>query len=146
MLSSRRRGLDEVDRRSRVVQTAPRQLHGVQVRQLSRRHRRQFPPAHYSCAMSRSLYQSGQTPHRCCPLANKVNNIDRGQVWAYLNMTPQIVSLPTGHPTQYTVRRVHSTPPNGTSIGSSVRPFCRAHGRILCYQTRQPEFKNNKSG
>jgi len=65
----------------------------------------------------------GEKPNRCCLLPNKVENIDRGQVWAWPSMTPK-ASRSAGDPgpIKYTVLWPHvsSYLNYGTSIGSSV--------------------------
>ena len=42
------------------------------------------------------LHRTGsQRPHRSCPLANKVENIDCGNFWECSSMTPKLL-LPVG--------------------------------------------------
>ena len=62
-----------------------------------------------------------QRSHRCCPLANNVENIDRRRIWTCLSVTPKVpFSVGDPGPTYCTYLGLESTAPNGISIGLSV--------------------------
>ena len=71
-----------------------------------------------------SCYSSGSMgPHHCCPGANKVENIDRGQVWVCRSMNPKCAPPVMGSgplPNTWFLGPSRVRSPNGTSFGSSV--------------------------
>jgi len=69
--------------------------------------------------MNGTCYMNGsEWPHCCCPLANNVEYIDRGQAWAYPKMP-----LPAGG-TESPANRWFIGP---KTASRSVHRFCRTH-------------------
>ena len=85
--------------------------------------------------MNGTCYMNGsEWPHCCCPLANNVEYIDRGQAWVYPKMplpagvlNPQLTDGSLGP---------HMSTQNGISICSSFLSDSQTHRQttLLCRQ------------